>query len=66
MKPQLWAIIMAGGSGERLWPLSRKSHPKQTLRLGNKRSLLQETAERLKGVVPVERTVVVTLSLIHI
>jgi len=60
MKSKLWAIIMAGGSGERLWPLSRKSHPKQTLRLGNKRSLLQETAERLKGVVPVERTVVVT------
>ena len=59
-KPKLWAIIMAGGSGERLWPLSRKSHPKQTLRLGKKRSLLQETAERLKGVVPVERTVLVT------
>ena len=60
MKPKLWAIIMAGGSGERLWPLSRKSHPKQTLRLGNKRSLLQETADRLKGVVPAGRTVVVT------
>lgn len=59
-KPKLWAIIMAGGSGERLWPLSRKSHPKQTLKLGNKRSLLQETADRLKGVVPVERTIVVT------
>lgn len=60
MKQKLWAIIMAGGSGERLWPLSRKSHPKQTLRFGNKRSLLQETAERLKGVVPMERIVVVT------
>ena len=60
MKPNLWAIIMAGGSGERLWPLSRRSHPKQTLRLGSRRSLLQETAERLRGMVPVERTVVVT------
>ncbi len=60
MKPNLWAIIMAGGSGERLWPLSRRSHPKQTLRLGSRRSLLQETADRLRGIVPVERTVVVT------
>ena len=59
-KPKLWAIIMAGGSGERLWPLSRKRHPKQTLRLGNKQSLLQETAERLRGIVPMERVVVVT------
>ncbi len=56
----LWAIVMAGGSGERLWPLSRRSHPKQTLRLGYRRSLLQVTADRLRGIVPVNRTVVVT------
>ena len=60
MKPKLWAIVMAGGSGERLWPLSRRSHPKQTLRLGGKHSLLQQTVQRLKGVVPMERMVVVT------
>lgn len=58
--PRLWALIMAGGSGERLWPLSRRKHPKQTLRLGAKRSLLQETADRLGRLVPVNRTVVVT------
>lgn len=58
--PKLWAIIMAGGSGERLWPLSRRSHPKQTLRLGCNRSLLQVTADRLRELVPVQRTVVVT------
>lgn len=57
---RLWALIMAGGSGERLWPLSRRSHPKQTLRLGYKRSLLQVTADRLRGIVPVNRTGVVT------
>ncbi len=57
---RLWAIIMAGGSGERLWPLSRRKHPKQTLRLGSKHSLLQLAAERLKGLVPVSQTVVVT------
>ena len=56
----LWAIVMAGGSGERLWPLSRRSHPKQTLRLGYRRSLLQVTADRLRGIVPINRTVVVT------
>jgi mannose-1-phosphate guanylyltransferase len=56
----LWALIMAGGSGERLWPLSRRRHPKQTLRLGTKHSLLQVTAERLKGLVPTQRIVVVT------
>lgn len=60
MKSNLWALIMAGGSGERLWPLSRRKHPKQTLRLGYKRSLLQVTAERLRGIVPTGRTVVVT------
>ena len=60
MKPNVWAIIMAGGSGERLWPLSRRSHPKQTLRLGYQRSLLQVTADRLRGVVPASRTVIVT------
>ncbi len=60
MTGNLWALIMAGGSGERLWPLSRRHHPKQTLRLGYKHSLLQVTAERLKGLVPVARTVVVT------
>ncbi len=59
----LWVLIMAGGSGERLWPLSRRTHPKQTLRLGAKRSLLQVTADRLKGIVPARRTVVVTTKL---
>ncbi|MBI3317597.1 MAG: mannose-1-phosphate guanylyltransferase [Candidatus Omnitrophica bacterium] len=56
----LWALIMAGGSGERLWPLSRRKHPKQTLRLGYERSLLQVTVDRFRGLVPAARTVIVT------
>lgn len=57
---RLWALILAGGSGQRLWPLSRKDRPKQALRLGFRRSLLQATADRLRGIVPPSRRVVVT------
>ena len=42
-------VIMAGGSGTRLWPLSRSLYPKQFLPLTEKRTMLQVTAERLGG-----------------
>lgn len=42
-------IIMAGGSGTRLWPLSRTQYPKQFLSLNSTSTMLQETCERLKG-----------------
>lgn len=54
------AIILAGGSGERLWPLSRKNYPKQFLKLNGDKSLLQQTAERLLSVVSAEDIVVLT------
>ena len=54
------AIILAGGSGERLWPLSRKNYPKQFLKLNGDKSLLQQTAERLLSVVSREDIVVLT------
>ena len=40
-------VIMAGGSGTRLWPLSRAGHPKQLLALNGEKTMLQQTVERL-------------------
>ena len=56
----LHAIIMAGGSGTRFWPASRRSHPKQFLALATDSPLLRMTFERLEGLVPPERVWVVT------
>ncbi len=50
------AVILAGGGGTRLWPASRRQHPKQFLHLGGTETLLEATARRLSG----QRTVVVT------
>ena len=44
----MFGIILAGGSGSRLWPLSRELYPKQLLNLNSDKSLLQSTFERLK------------------
>jgi mannose-1-phosphate guanylyltransferase len=48
----IYAMIMAGGSGTRLWPLSRIAQPKQALRLTGERSLYQQAVDRLAGLVP--------------
>ena len=50
-KSKILPVILCGGQGTRLWPLSRKSYPKQFLSLNesNKKSLLQNTQKRLKG-----------------
>lgn len=57
----LYAVVPAGGSGTRLWPLSRRHEPKHLHALsGGDRSLLQATVDRLAPVVPAERTFVVT------
>ena len=55
-----YAVILAGGRGERFWPLSRTQHPKQLLHLISKKTMLQETIDRIKSFIPVERTKVVT------
>ena len=48
MNSSLFPVILAGGKGERFWPLSRQDRPKQFLSLdGSSRSLLQATADRL-------------------
>ncbi len=56
----MYAIVLAGGSGSRLWPRSRRDTPKQLLTLLSDRSLLQETVDRLRLLMPVEHIVVVT------
>ena len=56
----LHAVILAGGSGTRFWPQSRRALPKQFLRFGSERTLLQETVERCRAFIPLERTWIVT------
>ena len=55
------AVIMAGGSGTRLWPLSRRQSPKHLLALLESDTLFQSTVARLQGAFPPERTWVVTV-----
>jgi mannose-1-phosphate guanylyltransferase len=55
----VYAVIMAGGSGERFWPLSTPNRPKQFLRLVGAKSLLQSTVERIKPLIPIDRQLVV-------
>jgi mannose-1-phosphate guanylyltransferase len=55
------AVIMAGGSGERFWPLSRKSRPKQFLRLvSGSQTLLEQMIEYIEPLIPLERIFVAT------
>ena len=61
MLDHYYAVIMAGGGGTRLWPLSRNATPKQTLRLFGERSLFQTAVYRLDGLFPPERIFVVTI-----
>jgi len=56
---ETWAVIMAGGSGTRFWPASRKKHPKQFLRVAGSKTLIQEAAARLGDLIPAERRLVV-------
>src|SRR5256886_16338416 len=60
MAKPIYALILAGGSGERFWPLSRRARPKQLLRLVSKETLLEETVARLDGLVPRERILILT------
>lgn len=58
--PEPYVLILAGGSGERFWPLSRRARPKQLLKLFSDRSLLEDTLARLEGLATPERTLVLT------
>ncbi|HVH08287.1 MAG TPA: sugar phosphate nucleotidyltransferase [Gemmatimonadales bacterium] len=60
----VWAAILAGGSGTRFWPLSTPQRPKQLLPLAGDRPLLAQAVERLDGLVPPERIVILTGALL--
>lgn len=55
-----WAVIMAGGSGTRFWPESRKRRAKQFLSLFGRKTLIEQTFDRIKKVVPSSRILVFT------
>ena len=55
-----YGLIMAGGGGTRFWPLSRKRVPKQLLNLDGKEVMLNETIDRLSGVVEQDDIFIVT------
>lgn len=55
----VYVVIMAGGSGERFWPRSRQKLPKQFLSIVSEKSMLDETIDRIKGVVPDDRIYIV-------
>lgn len=55
-----YVLILAGGSGERFWPLSRRAKPKQLLKLFSNQTLLEETLGRLTGFIPPERILILT------
>jgi mannose-1-phosphate guanylyltransferase len=60
MAGEMFAVILAGGSGTRLWPLSRQSRPKQMLRLLGERTMFQLTVDRLLPMFKPEQILVVT------
>ena len=62
MTEHAYAVIMAGGGGTRLWPVSRRESPKQLLPLLGKETLFQSTVVRLETLFPPERILVVTVA----
>ena len=57
---RLHAVVLAGGGGSRLWPISRRRRPKQVLRLSAERSLFAESIARLSSWLPAEQITVAT------
>jgi mannose-1-phosphate guanylyltransferase len=56
----IYGVILAGGRGERFWPLSRQENPKQLLKLTSDKTMILETVDRLDGFIPREQILVVT------
>ena len=51
---------MAGGRGTRFWPLSRADRPKQLLKLFGEKTLIEETIDRIRSIIPPENIYIVT------
>jgi len=60
MANPIYALVIAGGSGERFWPLSGRARPKQLVRVFSKKALLEETVARIDGWVPQDRILILT------
>lgn len=60
MESKTFVFVLAGGSGERFWPMSRAASPKHLLKLLSEKTLLEATVERLRPVVPMEQIFVLT------
>src|SRR3990170_5849525 len=58
-RSRVFAVVMAGGVGSRFWPRSRRRLPKQFLPIVSRRTMLEETCRRLRGIVPAENLLVV-------
>ncbi|MEE9553339.1 MAG: sugar phosphate nucleotidyltransferase [candidate division Zixibacteria bacterium] len=56
----IYGVILAGGRGERFWPLSRHEHPKQLLKLTSDKTMIEETIGRLDDFIAREKIIVVT------
>lgn len=56
----VYAVIMAGGSGTRFWPESRKKKPKQLLSIAGEETMIRATVERIRPAIPFERIMVIT------
>ncbi len=56
----MFAVIMAGGKGSRFWPRSREKMPKHLLDIQGERTIIRETIDRIRPLVPPERTLIVT------
>lgn len=57
---KLYAVIMAGGIGSRFWPRSKKRKPKQLLRIFGENTMIQDTVNRLAGLVPKKNIIIIT------
>lgn len=60
MKPTVYIVILAGGKGERLWPLSRTSLPKQLLEFMHHQSLLELTLDRIAALTNIQNIIAIT------